>query len=192
MGKLLLSVFKSYFLYLILWLMVYKWLSLIKCYFPTTDVFCSKIFESNSGSYDSLFSIHIHQTHKESSKMCRNTNRQNNYLIYIYIYMLLFHYIARTVYLIPENLYSRNTTVQFIFQETRMIFFMISQATQHNICLLHERYMNTCRKCYQWKSVVRIYLLLPFFSCYSDFILILDKWRQLNNRQKHNFIKIII
>ena len=112
--------------------------------------------------------------------------------IYIYIYMLLFHYIARTVYLIPENLYSRNTTVQFIFQETRMIFFMISQATQHNICLLHERYMNTCRKCYQWKSVVRIYLLLPFFSCYSDFILILDKWRQLNNRQKHNFIKIII
>jgi len=55
--------------------------------------------------------------------MCCNTYLQINYYMYMYWYMLPFHYITLTVYLIPENLYSRNATVQFIFQETRMIFF---------------------------------------------------------------------
>lgn len=42
------------------------------------------------------------------------------------MYMLPFHYITSRAYLLTENLYSRNATGQFMFQESRMSILTLS------------------------------------------------------------------
>ena len=141
--------------------MVYKLLSFIKYYFRNTDVFCSKIFESDSESYDTLFSIHIHQTHKESSKMCCNTNQINNYhlcicvfilythihtYIHTYIHTHIIHTYIHTYTHIHTYIHTHTHTYinTHTYIHTYIIHTFMDQTVDHIIyrCVLHEQERN--------------------------------------------------